>query len=113
MDFSKNFKNRSLIERKNESNILYTKYPNKIPIIVDSTFKINKHKYLVPNDITIAQLIYIIRKNIKLQPEKALFIFIDNKLPASTTILSSIKKNEDGFLYITISEESVFGFSVF
>jgi GABA(A) receptor-associated protein len=48
----------------------------------------------------------------KLAPEKAIFIFINNTLPTSTDMMSQIYKNhkdEDGFLYITYSGESTFG----
>ena len=40
-------------------------------------------RYLVPADLTVGQFVYVIRKRIKLSPEKAIFIFIDNKLPPS------------------------------
>jgi len=38
-------------------------------------------RYLVPADLTIGQLVYVIRKRIKLSAEKAIFIFVDNVLP--------------------------------
>lgn len=50
------------------------------------------------------QFIYVIRKRIKLAPEKALFIFIDETLIPTAAIMSSIyeeHKDEDGFLYIS------------
>ena len=36
---------------------------------------IDKKKYLVPCDLTVGQFVYVIRKRIKLKPEKALFIY--------------------------------------
>ena len=47
---------------------------------------------------------YVIRKRIKLSPEKAIFIFVDEVLPPTAALMSSIyeeHKDEDGFLYIT------------
>lgn len=44
-------------------------------------------RYLVPSDLTVGQFVYVIRKRIKLSPERAIFIFIDNKLPPSGEIL--------------------------
>lgn len=38
-------------------------------------------RYLVPADITAGQLVYVVRKRVKLNPEKALFIFVKNTLP--------------------------------
>jgi hypothetical protein len=65
---------------------------------------IDKKKYLVPADLTVGQFVYVIRKRIKLSPEKAIFIFVDGVLPPTAALMSSIydeHKDEDGFLYIT------------
>lgn len=65
---------------------------------------IDKKKYLVPADLTVGQFVYVIRKRIKLSPEKAIFIFVDEQLPPTAALMSSIyeeHKDEDGFLYIT------------
>lgn len=65
---------------------------------------IDKKKYLVPADLTVGQYVYVIRKRIKLSPEKAIFIFVDEVLPPTAALMSSIyeeHKDEDGFLYIT------------
>jgi hypothetical protein len=35
----------------------------------------------VPSDLTVGQFVYVIRKRIKLSPEKAIFIFTNNALP--------------------------------
>jgi GABA(A) receptor-associated protein len=35
----------------------------------------------VPSDLTVGQFVYVIRKRIKLSPEKAIFIFVKNVLP--------------------------------
>jgi len=35
----------------------------------------------VPADLTVGQFVYVIRKRIKLSPEKAIFIFVNNVLP--------------------------------
>ncbi|KAL7165098.1 hypothetical protein ACSBR2_040889 [Camellia fascicularis] len=69
-------------------------------------------RYLVPADLTVGQFVYVIRKRIKLSAEKAIFIFVDNVLPPTGSIMSSIydeKKDEDGFLYVTYSGENTFG----
>jgi hypothetical protein len=54
--------------------------------------------------LTVGQFVYVIRKRIKLSPEKAIFIFVDEVLPPTAALMSSIyeeHKDEDGFLYIT------------
>ena len=73
---------------------------------------IDKHKFLVPGDLTMGQFVYVIRKRVKLSPEKAIFIFVNNTLPTTPTLVSSIykeHKDPDGFLYVTYSSETTFG----
>lgn len=104
-------------KRKSESERILQKYPDRIPIIVqnipDSLLpEIDKKKYLAPKDLTIGQFMYVIRKRVQLEPEKAIFMFVNNTLPSTSTLLSTIyeeQKDEDGFLYLDISGESTFG----
>tara|TARA_Y100000389_G_scaffold192809_1_gene220744 strand:- start:3235 stop:3597 length:363 start_codon:yes stop_codon:yes gene_type:complete len=110
----------TLVKRKHESQRIMAKYPDRIPIICEKCAnssndipEIDKKKYLVPSDLTMGQFIYVIRKRIKLQPEKALFIFINNKLMPTATLLKQIyetQKDDDGFLYVNYSGENTFGF---
>lgn len=47
------------------------------------------------------QFVYVIRKRIKLSPEKAIFIFVDEVLPPTAALMSSIyeeHKDEDGYV---------------
>jgi GABA(A) receptor-associated protein len=63
---------------------------------------IDKKKYLVPADLTVGQFVYVIRKRIKLSPEKAIFIFVDEVLPPTAALMSSIyeeHKDEDGYVH--------------
>ena len=93
------------------------KYPNRVPVYVhkkegSDIDDVPKHKYLVPEDMTLGNLIYIIRKNIKLTSEKALFVFIDNKLSSNSNPIGELynrHKNEDGFLYLIYTGENTFG----
>jgi len=104
-------------KRKNESKHIRNKYPDRIPIICErgndqNIQKIDKNKYLVPSDLTLGQFQYIIRKRIKLTQEKSLFVFINGKIPATSSLLSLIyneNKDEDGFLYVTYTGENTFG----
>ena len=47
-------------------------------------------RYLVPADLTVGQFVYVIRKRIKLSPEKAIFIFVNNVLPPTGAPCSSV-----------------------
>jgi len=107
--------------RKTESARIREKYPDRIPVIVEKVEKsdipdIDKKKYLVPVDLTVGQFVYVIRKRIKLRPEKAIFIFVSSVLPPSAALMSSIyeeHRDEDGFLYIQYSGEHTFGENMF
>ncbi|RMZ77552.1 hypothetical protein DV737_g4348, partial [Chaetothyriales sp. CBS 132003] len=107
-------------KRKAEAERIRQKYADRIPVICEKVEKsdiatIDKKKYLVPADLTVGQFVYVIRKRIKLSPEKAIFIFVDEVLPPTAALMSSIydeHKDEDGFLYITYSGENTFGEAV-
>lgn len=108
-----------LEKRQAEALRIREKYPDRIPVIVEKAGRsdipdIDKKKYLVPGDLTAGQFVYVIRKRIKLSPEKAIFIFVNNILPPTAALMSSIyeeHKDEDGFLYIVYSGENTFGWS--
>jgi GABA(A) receptor-associated protein len=112
--FKKNF---SLDIRKKESRRIRAKFPDRIPIILQKRKgchlkNIEKNKYLVPNDITMGQFLYIIRKNINLSTDESIFVFCNNKLPMSSALISQIyreEKEEDDFLYLEYSGEQTFG----
>lgn len=68
-------------------------------ITINSSNLMNHHR--VPSDLTIGQFVYVIRKRIKLSPEKAIFIFVNDVIPPSSALLSEVYKehvDEDGFL---------------
>lgn len=108
----------NLDQRCAEYKKIHAKYPDRIPIICEkhNTSKnipdIDKNKYLVSSDISLGQFIYVIRKRIKLKPDQAIFIFINNIIPSNTNYLLDLYRNYcdiDGFLYITFSSENTFG----
>ena len=112
------FKNTSFENRFKESQKMLKNYPDRIPVIVGKLDSdnflpdIEKHKYLVPCDLAISQFMYVIRKQMKLPPEQALFIFINSTIYTSKTLISKVyeeRKSEDGFLYITYAGENTFG----
>ena len=108
-------------QRLAEAERVIAKYPQRIPVIVEADNNMNqeqclimsKKKYLVPNDINVGQFLFIIRKRIKLPPEKALFIFVgQNHLVATSCSMARAHcehKNKDQFLYMTVATENTFG----
>ena len=109
----------SFEQRKAESTRVINKYPDRLPIICEKSKTaskdcpdIDKKKYLVPTDLTMGQFLYIVRKRLKLSPEKAIFLFVGNTIAPSTLSINTIynyKKDDDGFLYIYYALENIFG----
>lgn len=113
----KNYKElKTLEQRKNESRMLANKYPEKIPLIINECsdeykYKL-KRKMLLPIEMTVGQLMFSIRSKFSINKDEALLIFIGKIMPKSSTLISELHKqykDEDGFLYVTILKESVFG----
>ena len=117
----------SFEDRYEECQRILKKYPDRIPVIVDKHSgsdipDIDKHKFLIPSDLTVGQFIYVIRKRIQLNPEQAIFVFVNGRLPPTTSLMSQIyeehverymenakEEQVDGFLYISYSGENTFG----
>ena len=114
------------------------KNPNRVPIIISSnSFKIDKLKYIVPDSITIGELMIMLRKKNNINPQEAIFLFIkDNNsnnnntntninksnkkskkenegilVPSSSTLgtLHQQHKDENLILHIFFEKEAVFG----
>ena len=112
------FRNLAYNKRIAESERVAKEHPDRCSVIVgrsDTTTEIpeiDKHKFLVPRDITVGQFSYIIRQRIKISTEQALFIFIDNHMPLASSLMGTvydIHKSDDNFLYITYANENTFG----
>ncbi|XP_020964411.1 autophagy-related protein 8C-like [Arachis ipaensis] len=97
------FKMEHPIERRQaEASRIREKYPDRIPVRFGFCCLY----------VTVGQFVYVVRKRIKLSPEKAIFIFVKNVLPPTAAMMSAIyeeNKDEDGFLYMTYSGENTFG----
>ena len=104
-------------QRYAESTRVREKYPDRVPVIIEKGSRtdipdIDRAKFLIPSDLTLGQVVYVIRKRIKLNPEHAIFVFVNNTLPPTSALVSSIYEehaDEDGFLYIVYSGENTFG----
>jgi len=106
-------------DRRSEAERIREKFPDRIPVIVERSRStatiiphIDKEKFLVPGDLTVAQFIFIIRRRLHLDSEIALFVYIGNTLPTTGTLLRELYRNHadsDGFLYLTYCGENTFG----
>lgn len=101
--------------RKAEVDRIRAAHPNRIPIYVEtqkSLPKLDKVKYMVPKDLTIGQFQMVVRKRMKLDAGKAIFLFVDGVLPPVSSNIENMynrHKAEDGFLYVHVAEENTFG----
>ena len=86
-------------KRKSEAERIRSKYPDRVPVICEKADRsdipdIDKKKYLVPSDLTVGQFHYVIRKRIKLAPEKALFLFCSNSIPPNAALMSTVYEEQ-------------------
>ena len=110
----------SFEDRKKRSNSLLLKYSDKIPVILEKSIsdkylpKIDKSKLLVAHEMTVSNIIQLLKKNLQINENTSIYIMISNKnvmVSGSQTIFSIYKdhKNDDGFLYLEYCTENVFG----
>lgn len=111
---------KSFDERRKESSTMRQKYPNRVCLYLtkskNSTLpESDKKKYLVPHDLTIGQVMHVIRKRIDISPKEAIFLFTSNNVcPSTSTQIGTVYSehaDHDGFLYMTYNSESTFGSS--
>ncbi|XP_075904893.1 microtubule-associated protein 1 light chain 3 gamma isoform X1 [Nelusetta ayraudi] len=117
---NKPFKQRkSFATRKQEVVGIRTKFPNKIPVIIERYERekflppLDKTKFLVPHELTMTQFITIIRNRMALLPSQAFYLLINNSGLASMSLtMAQVYKDhqdDDGFLYMTYASQEMFG----
>lgn len=110
------FKLKSFEDRKKESDKVFNKYKNSIPVIVDTNTEnvqqLDKNKYIVPNHMQFSEFIVILRKRLTIKPEQSIFLLINNRLMTPSLSIKEIyneHKEDDGFLYVIYKFENTFG----
>lgn len=108
-----------LEERVKQFEKVMEAHPNKIPVILEKVNThsgqipdIDKNKFLLPRDFTIANFLDVIRKRTNLNKEQALFVYVNGTVPASNAMFGTIyelHKDKDGFLYVVYTGENSFG----
>lgn len=121
----------SLDERKDITRKILEKYEDKCPIYlsldkeilsnINPIFKKNVNRYIVTSNLTMTQFLSVLRKKINFSQNESLTLFIeiynDKKIinsvlaPLSSTVetIYNNYKDEDGFLYLKVVKENVFG----
>jgi GABA(A) receptor-associated protein len=99
-------------------NEIMIRHPDRVPVIVTRNTKsrapeIDKHKYLVPMDITVGQFLFVIRKRMSLTPDRALFLFIDGDLINNSEHIGLVyerhRSKKDRCLHVVYSCENTLG----
>lgn len=102
--------------------LLRERFPGRVFVLLDRAAAnqggrdmpmIDKHKFIIPNDMTVGQFMFIVRKRLSLPPEKAMFLFVKNTLPTTGQMMSEVHRahaDPDGFLRMVYTGEAVFGF---
>jgi GABA(A) receptor-associated protein len=102
-----------------ELRMIQTKHPDRVPVFVlrgrgvdPSIPGLPKIKFVVPKDLTFGQFSYVVRHQMSLPAEKALFLFCGNTLLLGSSYIKEIyaqHKSSDGALRVIYMSESTFG----
>ena len=114
---SQNYKNMPLEKRKQHADSLIRENPSRVPILIQNekgTLQIKKKEYSVPKQFKVVHFTATLRKQVSLDPENALYLYVQNHLLKQDRFIAEVYdqyKCEDGFLYITVSDIPVLGSS--
>ena len=113
-------KDHSFEQRREQSEKIMKKYPDRIPVVIERAtggvfvVELEKTKYLLPYDATIGGFMATIRRQVVVNSSDGFFIFCGSKnvlVSGSNSFqhLYANYKDEDGFLYMMYAGENVFG----
>jgi GABA(A) receptor-associated protein len=103
-------------ERCDECKRAKARRPDHYPVILERARPndplLDKDKFLLPGDITGAQLLFVVRRRMSIAPESALFLFAGGRLLPACELVARVHeryKEDDGFLYVKYGLENTFG----
>jgi len=107
----------TLAERRAECERVRRRHPRHVAVILEPGARdappIDKQKFLVPEELTLAHLAFAARRRLELRPEQALFLHAEGgallDAAAPVRALRERRTAEDGFVYVTYSLENAFG----
>uniref|UniRef100_A0A4W4HG34 Microtubule-associated protein 1 light chain 3 gamma, like n=1 Tax=Electrophorus electricus TaxID=8005 RepID=A0A4W4HG34_ELEEL len=104
--------------RKDEVCTIRSKFPNKLPVIVERYVQekqlplLDKTKFLVPQELTMGQFL----SKIALEATQALYLLISGKnmcsMTASMAEVYAQHRDADGFLYMSYASQDIAGVNV-
>lgn len=100
--------------KKKLSDKLREKYRDRVPVIINSNkLELERTKFLPSKDSTFGQFMaFIIKSYLNVAKKESVLGFVNNKLIPVASTLGEIYSEEahyDGFLYIDLCKENVFG----
>jgi len=106
-------------ERLSTAEKMLESYPDRVPVICEPSNSPNielkntfKTKYIIPKGVTMGKFLLTIRQQLDLTPEQAIYIFVNNTLPPTASLVGDIyhrHKAKDKFLYVCFAGENTFG----
>ncbi|KAM9133090.1 microtubule-associated protein 1 light chain 3 gamma-like [Pangshura tecta] len=115
------FKQRKcFVTRKREVSAVRSKFPNKLPVILERYPKekvlpaLDRTKFLVPQELTMGQFVTIIRNRMALSSTQSFYLLVDGSRSLVSMSLTmaevyTLNQDEDGFLYMTYASQEMFG----
>ncbi len=99
---------------------LASKYPDRIAVIIDSDVALQRHKFLVPSDLTIGQFLYVLLKKRIQYPRRDTDVYHlllkSGGIPNVNDSMYSVKKKSevfdisfDGFLRLKLETQNHLG----
>ena len=80
---------------------------NKRALYLDSEFKLKKRKFLVDAELTVGQLMQVVRKHMDILPHEAIFWFYKNRLMRMCETFRDF--TSEGIVTLRLEKENTFG----
>jgi hypothetical protein len=103
-------------KRKKISCKLKKSNPNRIPVIIEHSITGKVARFLIPDNAQLSMLLFHARKTLcgNIEIQKAIWILTANEeiIPCTNSIVGDLYDthgDQDGFLYLWLSEENAFG----